>query len=399
MRILLILGPFAGLFPHLTIKKLNEIAVRMDNNWKLFALTSYPNSQIRLPCPFKMYKVPLLGPEKMSWTRILYLLSCVIKGVRIVREENIQVISQHGGHLEYGIVAYIVSRLTHRKCLIRVNEDTLIPLLFFLTASSNYLFTRKTILKIIAHLYRGIERNFFKYVDWIITHGPMDYQEISKITERITFIPLWVDVELFGDVNNSSVQELRKKFITQESQKIILFVGRLHPEKGIKTLFRALKFIEKQQVSLLMIYSSSQYKKQYKSMAHKLGISDKVYFLGYIPHNDLPKYYRMADFYVLPSIREEWSNTIMEAMVCETPVVTTDVGGNPYLVVEKETGFLFKPNDPSDLAQKLNFIFKEPDLITHVVKKAKNQIKNYDKAEIGDLYKTVINNLVINKSQ
>ena len=96
-----------------------------------------------------------------------------------VSEENIHVITQHDGHLEYGMVAYIVSRLTHRKCLIRVNEDTLIPLIFFLKSSGNYVFKSKTILKIVAFAYRRIEHVFFKHVDWIVTHGPMDYQKIK----------------------------------------------------------------------------------------------------------------------------------------------------------------------------------------------------------------------------
>ena len=194
IKILLILGPFAGLHPDLTTKKLNEITIKMKQNWKVFAITSYSLARARLPCLLEFHTVPMLGSPKSVLTRIAYLLSCIRKGVKLVKDENIHVITQHDGHLEYGMVAYIISRLTHRKCLIRINEDTLIPLIFFLKASGNHLFKGNIFLKSVAFIYRRIEHAFFKHVDWIVTHGPMDYQKIKGITNRIMFIPLWVDI-------------------------------------------------------------------------------------------------------------------------------------------------------------------------------------------------------------
>jgi glycosyltransferase involved in cell wall biosynthesis len=50
----------------------------------------------------------------------------------------------------------------------------------------------------------------------------------------------------------------------------------------------------------------------------------------------------------------------MEAMACKTPVIATEVGGNPYLVIEGKTGFLVLPNDPVSLAQKIKFLLENP---------------------------------------
>jgi D-inositol-3-phosphate glycosyltransferase len=81
-------------------------------------------------------------------------------------------------------------------------------------------------------------------------------------------------------------------------------------------------------------------------------------------------------------------------MACETPVVATEVGGNPYLIVEGKSGFLVPPNDPLSLAQKIKFVLENPNLAKHVTKTAASEIKAYDKDKIGGLLKTVIKNLI-----
>lgn len=398
-KILLILWPMLS-NPDLMAKKLDEITIKMDDSWKVFALKgNLPKKfidRLRLSCPCEFHPVPIFGSSKSIVSRISYFLNCIVKGVNLVKEENIHVITQHDGHLEYGMAAYIISRLTHRKCLIRVNEDTLIPLIFFLKSSGNCFFKSKTILKIVAFTYRKIEHVFFKHVDWIVTHGPMDYQEIKLLTNRITFVPLWVDIGKFKRLDEDAVRKLREKFAPKKDVKILLFVGRLHPEKGVTTLLKALKIIQNMKILLLMVYSVSEYKEEYEKLAEHLKISDKIRFLGYVPHHELPKYNSIADLCVLSSIREEWSNTIMEAMACMTPVVATAVGGNPYLIIDGKSGFLVPPRDPLSLAQKIKFALENPHLTRQIAETAAVEIKAYDKDKIGELYKTVVKNLINN---
>jgi len=151
-------------------------------------------------------------------------------------------------------------------------------------------------------------------------------------------------------------------------------------------------------ILLLMVYSFAEYKEEYEMLARHLKISDKIRFLGYVPHDELPKYYSIADLCVLPSMREEWSNTIMEAMACMTPVVATAVGGNPYLITDEKSGFLVPPNDPLSLAQKIQFALENPRLTRQVKETAANEIKKYDLNIVGESYKTVVTNLLKNHS-
>jgi glycosyltransferase involved in cell wall biosynthesis len=396
-KILFILWPSPA-NPDLLQKKLEEIAIKMDDKWKIFALKGnlpkHSVDKLKLPCPSEFHSVKMFGSHKNILFRFAYFLSCITAGVHLVKKENIDVITQHDGHLEYGIAAYIISRITHRKCLIRVNEDTLIPLIFFLKSSNIPLLARDSFLKIISSTYRAIERVFFSRVDWIVTHGPMDYQKIKLFTNKITFVPLWVDIRKFRRFDDETIAKLKEKYVIPQDMKILLFVGRLHPEKGVPTLLKALKRVQEENTLLLMIYSFSAYKLEYESLSERLGISKKIRFIGYVPHNELPSFYNIADVCILPSIREQWSNTIMESMACETPIIATNVGANPYLVEDGKSGFLIQPNDNENLAQKINFVFGNPILIKTITQSALTEIIAYDVNNIGELYKTVIKNLL-----
>lgn len=397
VKILLIFGPIL-LRPDLMTKKLGEITANMDKNWKLFILTGHLPKQYKalfnLSCLFEFNSVTLFGSSKSPFARILYLLNCIIKGVKIVKEQNIHVITQHDGHLEYGIIAYFISRLTHRKCLIRINEDTLIPLIYFLRASGIRLFNKKSVLKFITYIYRKIEIEFLKHVDWILTHGPMDFKKFKRVNNRITFVPLWVDFTKFNHIDKEIISQFRSKFVTKKNVKLLLFVGRLHPEKGIPTLLRALKVLNNMKYLLLLVYSFSDYKAEYEKLAEKLKISDKIRFIGYVPHDELSYYYNSADLSILPSIREEWSNTIMESMACKTIIIASDVGANPYLIDDGISGLLFQSENYLDLAQKIKFVFTNPALSRKIEETALKKIKAYDKEKIGELYKNVVKKLI-----
>jgi glycosyltransferase involved in cell wall biosynthesis len=396
-RLMLILQPILP-NPNLMSMKIEEISAGMDKDWKIIILSGLPSKyfieNFKLSCPYAINPVPLFGSSKSPFSRIIYLFSCGIKGVKVVKEQNISVITQHDGHIEYGIVAYFISRLTHRKCLIRVNEDTLIPLIYFLKSSGNRFFNSNLIINLVNLTYRKVEHTLLKRADWVTTHGPMDYEQIKQFNSKITFVPLSVDLTLFKRMDQETVAKFRLKFDPNGDKKILLFVGRLHPEKGVPTLFQALKLIENMPVFLVMIYSFSGYKKEYEKLAIELGISDKIAFVGYVPHEKLRDYYNSSDLCILPSLREEWSNTIMESMACQTPVVATNVGGNPYLIVDGKSGFLVPTNDPLSLAQKIKLSLENTQLSKQITDTAYKEIQSYSKDKIGDIYKKAVLNLI-----
>ncbi len=129
-------------------------------------------------------------------------------------------------------------------------------------------------------------------------------------------------------------------------------LGRLHEQKGQAYLLDAaarLKTHLPRAVILLAGYGPLE--TALKDQARRLGIADRVRFLGYRP--DVPLLLSAMDVFVLPSLWEGMSNAILEAMAAELPVVATSVDGNVEQVAEGETGFLVPPADAASLAEAM----------------------------------------------
>jgi sugar transferase (PEP-CTERM/EpsH1 system associated) len=142
---------------------------------------------------------------------------------------------------------------------------------------------------------------------------------------------------------------------------VIGSVGRLDSVKDYTTLIRAFASVLNGQTGLtgltgktvLMIIGSGPEERKLKLLAEELGVADKTVFLG--ERIDIPELLQSIDVFVLPSIAEGISNTILEAMACGLPVIATNVGGNPELIQDNHSGFLFIPGDHKGLANALFF--------------------------------------------
>lgn len=333
---------------------------------------------------FKFVKKPIFF--------LMYFFSTIYAGTKIIkRRREIHIVGNASGHVYQGFIAYLISRLTGRKCLLRVNEDTVLSAeLFFkqLRTLNNQL-----LIKIILKILRKIEIFLFIHSDWIVTHGPMDYERIKRLTNKCSFIPLPIDTLKFKPILKNELSNLKKKIAGKN--KVILFIGRLAPIKRLEYLLFALKNIIKMfPNSVLLVIGSGPKEKEYKNLARILEIEKNVKFMGYINHDNLPEYYNIADVYVLPSLREELSNTIMEAMACGVPVIATEVGGNPYLIEDGITGLLVSPKDIHMLSKKITFILKNPREASSISRKALKKIRKIAKIDVSEKYMMVLSKLV-----
>jgi len=400
MKLLLLLDASDALHIDASERTINEITVMMDKKWEVHLTSSRTVRYKKLTCDYTVHKVPLISSLRSILSRILYLSCLVHSGVEIVRRYNAHLVMTKGGHLHLGLVAYLISRLTRRKCIVRVDADAVLEVISFIRMFHKSMLGKKMFLRTAETVLRKIESLLFKRVDWIVTHGPTDYEKIRKLTKKVTFVPLWVDTEKFKPVSKDKVKQLKKELLeTEEDVKAILFVGRLHPEKNIETLFYAYKkVVETYRNIILAVVGTGPEGKKCRKLVERLGLTEKVKFLGYIPHEQMPKYYNVADIYVLTSIWEEWSNTIMEAMASGVPVIATNVGGNPYLVKDKETGFLVPSNVPYVLAEKIRYVLDHSNEMEKIIANAYLSMRKFSKQDIGELYKKTIVEVIKDKA-
>jgi D-inositol-3-phosphate glycosyltransferase len=189
----------------------------------------------------------------------------------------------------------------------------------------------------------------------------------SAKEKKIKVIPPGVDTAHFYPI---PVEEAKEYISMPEDEKMILFVGRIEPLKGIDTLIRAIAQIRKADVlSICPHYlyiiggnpeasgeDASKEMQRLQDLCAKLDLHDLVLFLGKRDQDSLQYYYSAAEMVVMPSHYESFGMVALEAMACGTPVIATQVGGLQHLVQDGETGFVIPNGDPDALEEKITML-------------------------------------------
>ncbi len=148
-----------------------------------------------------------------------------------------------------------------------------------------------------------------------------------------------VDLESFSPSEETTQQTL-KSSLTQ-SKALILSVGWLIERKGHYLVIEALKHLPD---CHLMIAGDGPDRQKLEQQVKQLNLTDRVTFLGALPHSKLSQYYQAADALVLASSREGWANVLLESMASGTPVVAANIWGTPEVVASPEAGVLVDRN-------------------------------------------------------
>ncbi len=211
------------------------------------------------------------------------------------------------------------------------------------------------------------------------------YETPSK---QIAVIPPGVDTSHFYPIPQEEAKEV---IGVPPNNRIILFVGRIEPLKGIDTLIRAISIIQQSgelaccphQIAIIGGEPNVRPEEMNVEMARlqdmvkSLGIENFVMFLGKQDQKFLPYYYSAAEVVVMPSHYESFGMVALEAMACGTPVVASQVGGLAFLVQDGKTGFVIQGNDPALLADRLIQLIKNSELQQQMSKNSEVYAKQY----------------------
>ncbi len=161
--------------------------------------------------------------------------------------------------------------------------------------------------------------------------------------ERFRFMPTWMDPEIFHPPDAGPRQALRarldERYGWRPDQRVIIFVGRLDAQKNIELLIRSFAAVAAQQADLrLLVVGDGALAASLRQLARVLGVDDKVIFTGAQPVAHVADLLRSADVFAMSSAFEGMSMSLLEAMGCGLPVVSTDVGEVRRLVVPGSNG-------------------------------------------------------------
>jgi 1,2-diacylglycerol 3-alpha-glucosyltransferase len=212
-----------------------------------------------------------------------------------------------------------------------------------------------------------------------------------KVNTKIQVISNGLDLKKFNPNNNGDYIKKRFKL---PNKLTILFLGRIDKEKNIDILIKAVALLKDKIDFQTVIVGKGKEDRPLKKLADSLGVKEKVIFTGYLPKDDLHNVYKIADIFVMPGTAELQSLVTMEAMACGLPVVGANAVALPHLIHSKKNGFLFKPGNEKDLAEKLFIVLNDPELRKKMGKESLEIISHHNIddviVKVEKVYKQVI---------
>ncbi|MFA5014848.1 MAG: glycosyltransferase [Actinomycetota bacterium] len=189
--------------------------------------------------------------------------------------------------------------------------------------------------------------------------------------DKIFYIPNGVDVDRFKIIDSYLDRE---KFGLKNDDFIIGAVGRLHYLKNYSLLISIIPEILKKVTKLKVIFiGEGEEKENLLNIIKELNLEAYVKFLGY--NKEVVPFYQCMDLLIQPSLTEGMSNTILEAMACSKPVIASNIGGNPEMVVDGITGYLFSLDRKDIFLEKILLLAFDKEKRQSMGKAARTRIE------------------------
>ena len=176
--------------------------------------------------------------------------------------------------------------------------------------------------------------------------------------DKVTLIPNGVDVTPFESCSAERMRELKTRY-APDGEKLLFYIGRITPEKGVQVLLQALPSIREKypNVRLLVAGRNSE---QMQPLVDELGIGEAVELLGFIDSETRECLYRSVDAAIFPSLYEPFGIVALEAMAAGCNVIASDAGGLAEVVDHRRTGLTVRANDAQSIVWAVDQLFSDP---------------------------------------
>ncbi|MBU6231431.1 MAG: glycosyltransferase family 4 protein [Patescibacteria group bacterium] len=203
-------------------------------------------------------------------------------------------------------------------------------------------------------------------------------------------IPNAVDLGLFTKKpNEREIEALKGNMGKKHGDIFLVTTSRLVEKNAVGDIIEALAYLPAN-VKLIVI-GSGDLESKLRSQVAGRGLQDRVQFLGFIPHKELPPYLHISDIFVRPSLSEGLGNSFLEAMAAGLPVIATPVGGIKDFLRDGETGLFCEPGNPRSIAQKAEKLIKDAESRDYMVERARKMVEErYDWTGVAEKMRRVL---------
>lgn len=228
---------------------------------------------------------------------------------------------------------------------------------------------------------------------------------LKDYRDKVEVIPNGVDVDFFKPINldneliNPRDAKLDGKNQPENTIFFLSLLDEFHKYKGLDYLLKALKIVKKQINNFkLIVGGKGILLEHYQKMANSLGLGENVEFHGFIPDEKIVEYYNNCNVFVLPSIssvQEGFGIVALEALACETPVISTEIVGVAEDIKKNNAGLIVMPKDSDALAAAIIKILKDEDLQKEMGSNGRKLVKEkYTWKGIAKMMEKVYNELL-----
>jgi glycosyltransferase involved in cell wall biosynthesis len=298
-------------------------------------------------------------------------------------------------HTHYWLAAWVGMQLKQAQPLVQLHTYHSLGAIKYNTVSD---------IPAIATQRLEVEKACLETIDCVVATSPQEQEHMRTLVSKkgkIEVIPCGTDLEKFGNI---SQLEARQQLGIDPEAKVVLYVGRFDPRKGIETLVRAVaKSSLRDQGDLRLIIgggsrpgqSDGKERDRIDSIVSELGLDPITTFPGRLDDSNLPQHYAAADVCVVPSHYEPFGLVPLEAMASRTPVIASSVGGLKFTVVPEVTGLLVPPKDELGFATAIDRILSDPAWRNQLGETARQRVEiafswQSVAANLGQLYTSLL---------
>ena len=213
-----------------------------------------------------------------------------------------------------------------------------------------------------------------------------DTLRLFSITNEIKVIHNFIDTEKYDLELQNDCQRIA---VAKPNERILTHISNFRPVKRIKDVIKVFYKVQQELPSKLLMVGEGPEKRNAELQVKKLGIEDKVIFLG--NSHEISKILCYTDVFLLPSESESFGLAALEAMAASTAVISTNTGGLPEVNIDGETGYLSNLGDCDNMAINAISILKDDEILMNFKKAAKEHTKQFCLDNILPVYEDVYN--------
>ncbi|MGD2156263.1 MAG: glycosyltransferase family 4 protein [Anaerolineales bacterium] len=316
-----------------------------------------------------VYRLPPIGSQHLKKWGLLF--SSIPHLVRLRHEYDLIFVS---GFRVIGVSAVLVSKLFGKTCVLKADNNGEMSGMFFTAGMEKYGFSPESFLFRVLLAGRN---KFLKGANRFAAISTDIRNELISqgvAPSKIALIPNSVDTSIYRPVDELTKLSLREKLCLPPGMKIIIYSGRLVSYKGLSLLLKVWRQILEHysDILLLLVGSGSldihNCEEELRNYVHSNELSSTVIFAGEV--QNVHEYLQASDIFVFPTEKEAFGISLIEAMACGLPVISTDVGGLKDIIIPGQNGLQVAPGDFEQLYEAMRILISDNELSARLEKAA-----------------------------